>query len=109
MSVDARIIWKLSVALMCAQGAWVMQLLSGVRDDEAQDDGTSIRDSGGSVRVRGGVRSVGNSPGYHVDGAAMKGPDEDRGQVIDFFDARCRRDWALYARRTGRSDQAPMR
>lgn len=98
---DARIIWKLSVALMCAQGAWLMQLLSGVRDDGKE---SSVRDGVADDAIFRGLS--GNSQDCRT---AMKGPNEDRGQVIDFFDARCRRDWALYARRTGRADQAPMR
>lgn len=99
MSVDARIIWKLSVALMCAQGAWLMQLLSGVRDD------------GEAGSVRNGVADdtifCGISGDCQDCGAAMKGQND--GKIIDLFEYRCRRDWAAYARAVDRNRNAPVR
>lgn len=100
MNADARIVWKLSVALMCAQGACVMKWLSGVRDD---DEAGSIRNAMADDDLLCGFHSGRKDSGAYI--APMKGDNEERdGEVIDLQDYRNRvavRDWA---RRNGFAD-----
>lgn len=87
------------VAFCCAASEAALRRSSGVHDDGKADRSTDSLSRGpdGSGVHRHGLD-------HRSDAMTDKNnqeKDESRGQIIDFFDARCRRDWARYARDNG--------
>ena len=82
------------VAFCCAASEAALRRSSGVHDDGKADRSTDSLSRGpdGSGVHRHGLDRGANP---------MTEKNESRGQIIDFFDARCRRDWARYARDNG--------
>lgn len=87
------------VAFCCAVSEAALRRQSGVNDDGKADDFRNGLSGHGVFR---GLHRHGDDRGSDaMTDKNNQEKDESRGQIIDFFDARCRRDWARYARDNG--------
>lgn len=91
-------------ALLMMTGLWVAFCFAAAETALRRAGG--VHDDGKADRCTDGLSRGPDGSGVHRHGLdrganPMTEKNESRGQIIDFFDARCRRDWARYARDNG--------